>query len=104
MSPRVCCGCLQIQADDAALATKFGLPLDSSSLTQTNAGEKLRLECLFVTDIVLAWTLFAAATVTDSSVRDSLIGTVWNHANASSFFPLVYKLDSTSSTVSGASR
>lgn len=51
-----------------------------------------------------AWTLFAAATVTNSSVRDSLIGPVWNRANVSSYFPSVYELDSTTVTLSGTSR
>ena len=51
-----------------------------------------------------AWTLFAAATASNSSVRDTFISQAWSRANISSFFPEVYKLDSTSATVSGISR
>ncbi|KAJ3489051.1 hypothetical protein NLI96_g2424 [Meripilus lineatus] len=66
-----------------------GFPVDSISIQTTNA----------------AWTLFTAAIVNDTGVRDSLINPVWNRANASSssFFPPAYRLDSSSATVSGPS-
>ncbi|TCD59771.1 hypothetical protein EIP91_011516 [Steccherinum ochraceum] len=68
--------------------TSFGVPVDLSTNSQTDAG----------------WTLFTAAVSTDPGVRDSLISPVFSHivSNQSTFpFSKVYKLDSTGAAVSG---
>ena len=53
-----------------------------------------------------AWTLFTAATATDSSVRDALISSVWAHAITDKGpFSISYKVDSTDSVPNnGAAR
>ncbi|KAJ3474823.1 hypothetical protein NLI96_g12236 [Meripilus lineatus] len=66
-----------------------GFPVDSSSIQTTNA----------------VWTLFTAAIVNDTVVRDLLINPVWDRAanSSSSFFPPTYRFDPNSATVSGQS-
>lgn len=51
-----------------------------------------------------AWTLFAAAAVSNPAVRDELISPLWSRANLSWYFPAVYHLDPDASTISGLSR
>ncbi|KAJ3489039.1 hypothetical protein NLI96_g2399 [Meripilus lineatus] len=66
-----------------------GFPVDSSSIQTTNA----------------VWTLFTAAIVNDTVVRDLLINPVWGHAtnSPSSFFSPAYRLDPNGAAVSGSS-
>ncbi|KAI0696707.1 hypothetical protein BC835DRAFT_1414100 [Cytidiella melzeri] len=67
-----------------------GLPIQNDpSTSQTQSGNT-------------AWTLFTAATVSDSSLRDSLITPIWNHVSqnkSTTIFPTNFKLDSTGNAV-----
>ena len=71
-------------------ATPFGIPLDTLTVSQTDAG----------------WLMFMAATVTDPLVRDSLLQSVWTHLTSNQTTSLaskIYNLNS-SGTFSGSSR
>ena len=64
--------------------SQWGLPIDSSTGQIANAGGSSE----FAPNIVLnlstpsAWSLFASAFVSDNTVRDNLIRSVYNHANS----------------------
>ena len=66
------------------LASRFGLGIDSTSGAYSSTGKFSCTVPLQTTanTFSIAWTLFAAASVTDTSVRDQLIRGVWNRANS----------------------
>lgn len=76
--------------NNVSAATPFGIPLDTLTVSQTDAG----------------WLMFMAATVTDPLVRDSLLQSVWMHLTSNQTASLaskIYNLNS-SGTFSGLSR
>ncbi|THH15082.1 hypothetical protein EUX98_g9519, partial [Antrodiella citrinella] len=83
-------GGLLPESANGSLATPFGIPIDTFTSTQGYA----------------SWTMFTAAIMTNSTVRDGLIEPVWTHimSNISGFpYSTTYKLDSTGALVAGRS-
>ena len=73
-----------------ATASEWGLTIDSESQPFGNAGEasynmvlwaRYKISFLYPRG-ESAWTLFASAFVSDTTVRDTLIGNIYNHANS----------------------
>ncbi|TCD67397.1 hypothetical protein EIP91_012432 [Steccherinum ochraceum] len=85
-----------LSSSSDAQETQFGMPIDSGSSSLSASG--------IATQADAAWTVFAAATMTDPSVRDGLLQPIYQHivSNTSNFpYSKVYKLDSTGAVISG---
>ena len=92
---------MQTQYLNSLLATapQWGLSIDSERQPSGNAGKPSRnmLPSLrqkhLISLSLSAWTMFASAFVSDSTVRDALINSTHNHANSNlslGAFPEIY--------------
>ncbi len=75
----------QYLSSQLATAPTWGLAIDSATEPYGNAGEPGALffsvyTCLHYR-IPSAWSLFASAFASDTTVRDNIIKSVYNHAN-----------------------
>lgn len=83
-------------------ASEFGLPIDSESEPYGNTGAS-SCDMVFsfavnidISSLPAAWSLFASAFVSNTTVRDNLIKSIHNHANSNVSYGLFAEIYNTS--------